>query len=368
MPPLVAPRSLVSWLFLTLAAACPPSAAAAEAPLLLKAPVAPEDQPLLRHADEAPALAPLDPARRKMAEQLAQVMQLSRTLRTEAELGYAVILHPLRLFVEREMDDDLTRLMQPFFIETRRTLSEGVYWNVVLERCIDAYARTFDETELAAITTFYSSPVGQRLAAASPELHRQSTELVKVSLRDASDQVRVDFGRALARARAALLDERREKIGIAPGRPLPAFRVPLLDGRAFDSTTLRGRVVLLQSWATNIRDWEQDLAVLRGLHERFQARGLEIIGVNLDLDDAGEVAARARYLELNPMPWPNLVGGHGEGADVVSALTLFRPGTRLLVGRDGKLIAIEPGLDEVPALVERALAASDAAAASPPSR
>jgi cytochrome oxidase Cu insertion factor (SCO1/SenC/PrrC family) len=37
---------------------------------------------------------------------------------------------------------------------------------------------------------------------------------------------------------------------VQPATPMPAFTLPVVDGEPFDSSTLRGKVVVVRFWAT----------------------------------------------------------------------------------------------------------------------
>ena len=46
--------------------------------------------------------------------------------------------------------------------------------------------------------------------------------------------------------------------------------------------SLRGKVVLLNIWATWCHPCRAEIPELRALHERYQSRGLELVGVSVD--------------------------------------------------------------------------------------
>jgi cytochrome c biogenesis protein CcmG/thiol:disulfide interchange protein DsbE len=73
------------------------------------------------------------------------------------------------------------------------------------------------------------------------------------------------------------------------GRPAPAFRAPALAGPPVDLASLRGRVVLLDFWATWCAPCLQEMPALRRLDETLAPRGLAVVGVNIE----GAAARRA---------------------------------------------------------------------------
>ncbi len=86
------------------------------------------------------------------------------------------------------------------------------------------------------------------------------------------------------------------------GRPAPAFRLPLLEGGVVTDTTYRGRVVVLNFWAS----WcypacYQEAPELQRAWERFVGRGLTVVGINVQ---DREPAAR-RFIQEFRQTFPN---------------------------------------------------------------
>ena len=66
------------------------------------------------------------------------------------------------------------------------------------------------------------------------------------------------------------------------GRPAPDYRAITLDGDSVSLGQSRGRVVLLNVWATWCHPCREEIPVLQALHERHASRGLELVGVSVD--------------------------------------------------------------------------------------
>lgn len=119
---------------------------------------------------------------------------------------------------------------------------------------------------------------------------------------------------------------------MAHGETAPDFELPRLDGRAdrLSLGALRGKVVLLDFWATWCPPCIQMMPVLHDLHRDFSARGVEIVGVNSDGGGATQ-AEIEEFLRGHPAPYPVVLDdGSANRAYKVRALPQM-----VLVGRDG---------------------------------
>ena len=66
------------------------------------------------------------------------------------------------------------------------------------------------------------------------------------------------------------------------GKPAPSYRAVSLSGDSVSLQQSRGRVVLLNVWATWCHPCREEIPVLQALHERYGARGLDLVGVSVD--------------------------------------------------------------------------------------
>lgn len=92
----------------------------------------------------------------------------------------------------------------------------------------------------------------------------------------------------------------------AIGKPCD-FAFKALDGREIDSKNYRGKVVVLLFWAKTSAPFLASLQELTDMVDRLNARGFEIIGVNMDtkIEDARSV------VEQSSLPWPQYFDGKG---------------------------------------------------------
>ena len=84
------------------------------------------------------------------------------------------------------------------------------------------------------------------------------------------------------------------------GGRAPALVVPLLDGRVFDLAALRGKVVILNFWASWCSPCRAEMPQLDALYRRHHAQGLELLGVSVD--DPSDRATVVRVMKSFTYP------------------------------------------------------------------
>lgn len=75
---------------------------------------------------------------------------------------------------------------------------------------------------------------------------------------------------------------------IEVGLPVPAYSTVSMDGDSVSLAEQKGKVVLLNIWATWCHPCRDEIPELRVIHNRYRDRGLELIGVSVDTDGTDE--------------------------------------------------------------------------------
>jgi peroxiredoxin len=81
---------------------------------------------------------------------------------------------------------------------------------------------------------------------------------------------------------------------IAPGQAAPAFELERLDGGRVSLESLRGRVVLLNFWATWCPPCEEEMPAMERLHQTLAGQPFELVAVSVDEDRNAVVKFRER--------------------------------------------------------------------------
>lgn len=81
-------------------------------------------------------------------------------------------------------------------------------------------------------------------------------------------------------------------------KPAPAFARTSLDNQPVDLAALRGRVVLLNFWATWCAPCQIEMPHFARWQEKYKAEGLLIVGVSMD-DDPGPVKSMMDRISIN---------------------------------------------------------------------
>lgn len=85
----------------------------------------------------------------------------------------------------------------------------------------------------------------------------------------------------------------------------PSFTLPDIYGKSFSSERLKGRVVILDFWATWCPPCRAEIPHFISLYNQYKGQGLEIVGVALDQGGSRTVKSFAEDFGMN---YPVLIG------------------------------------------------------------
>jgi len=105
-------------------------------------------------------------------------------------------------------------------------------------------------------------------------------------------------------------------------------------GGVVDLATFRGKVVLVQFWASWCEPCKADMAALKELLTKYGSAGFNIIGVNLD----SRREDMAAYLAESRVRWPQIFEEGGLDSRPANELGILTLPTMILVDQQGKVV------------------------------
>jgi len=75
------------------------------------------------------------------------------------------------------------------------------------------------------------------------------------------------------------------------GKKLPSFSSELLNGKKFTNANLKGKVVIMDFWATWCGPCKMAAPALQSLHKKYAAKGLLVVGANVWEQNAKKAVA-----------------------------------------------------------------------------
>ena len=142
--------------------------------------------------------------------------------------------------------------------------------------------------------------------------------------------------------------------GCAGRDPSPQFGYTLLDGTKASTATLRGKVLLVNFWATSCVSCVKEMPQMIATYNKYAKRGFETLAVAMSYDPPAYVA---NFAQTRALPFGVVIDNTGAIArafgDVKITPTTFLIDKR---GRTVKRFVGEPDFADLHLLVEKLLA------------
>jgi peroxiredoxin len=119
--------------------------------------------------------------------------------------------------------------------------------------------------------------------------------------------------------------------------PAPGFTLQSNGGEQVSLASLKGKVVMVNFWATWCVPCRQEMPHLQALYERYNSLGFELLAVNVEKNNA---EGARKWLEETPVTFPVLFDPNNEVTKLYKVQTM--PST-VLVARDGTMRFIHHG-------------------------
>jgi thiol-disulfide isomerase/thioredoxin len=169
------------------------------------------------------------------------------------------------------------------------------------------------------------------------------------------------FGAALAKSPDEKIAKNGKMLaGAARRLDLPGNALKLtgnkFDGAKFDLADLKGKVVLVDFWATWCGPCIAEIPNMKKMYKKYHDQGFEIVGLSIDEDRD----ALQEFLEDRQLPWTILHDKENEGQHPATVdYGVFGIPCMILVGKDGKVIDIQARGERLEELLEKQFAVEE---------
>ena len=140
-----------------------------------------------------------------------------------------------------------------------------------------------------------------------------------------------------------------------PGNPMQ-IEAKLLDGQPFDWASYRGKVVLIDFWATWCGPCIGELPNVKENYKKYHDKGFDVVGISLDKSRE----PLEKFIEKEELPWAQLYDeaiqeGKGWNHPVAQFYGISAIPSVILVDRDGKVVSMKARGPELGKQLEKLL-------------
>jgi peroxiredoxin/YHS domain-containing protein len=136
-------------------------------------------------------------------------------------------------------------------------------------------------------------------------------------------------------------------------REAPAFSLKSLAGEPLSNESLKGKVVLVDFWATWCAPCRKSMPEFQALHKKYAERGFAVVGVSIDEGKDGPAKVK-KFVSSKKISYP--IGLDSEQAPAWEAFKVKAVPAAFLLDRDGRIVAQWTGASAPTAEIEEKLA------------
>lgn len=135
---------------------------------------------------------------------------------------------------------------------------------------------------------------------------------------------------------------------MAQSKRMPDIQLPDASGNKINLYALKGKVVLVDFWASWCGPCRRSMPPLKKLYSKYKSKGFEVYGISLD----DNIANWKRAVKEDDTPWIHVIDTEGRTAGQFNVQ--YIP-TSFLVDQTGKVVAVNAEPDALEKLLAKLL-------------
>ncbi|MBI4722105.1 MAG: TlpA family protein disulfide reductase [Candidatus Stahlbacteria bacterium] len=123
------------------------------------------------------------------------------------------------------------------------------------------------------------------------------------------------------------------------------FALKDLQGNEYTLSKLKGKVVIIDFWATWCRPCQQTIPIFNALYDKYKDKGVLILGIGLDKEESLK-----RFTEYNKISYPVLIGSQ----EIAKTYSISAIPHTFIIDKKGKVASHHIGfLPDLQTLLEK---------------